>query len=86
MTVGPSKRNRTYERDRDNKTKLFYLFLIAQICAIFGMVVGVLFLFYGLLELFDKKPILFNLPFKYFFLNKRGHRTKLDRNQNLGGL
>ncbi|UCH00651.1 MAG: hypothetical protein JSU78_01390 [Deltaproteobacteria bacterium] len=32
------------KRDNDIKTKLFYLFLIAQICAIFGMVVGILFL------------------------------------------
>lgn len=30
-------------RDTEIKTKLFYLFFIAQLCAIFGMVVGVIF-------------------------------------------
>jgi len=29
--------------DSDTKTKLFYLFLIAQICSLFGLVVGILF-------------------------------------------
>ena len=38
-----SKRKRTYEQERDFKTKLFFLFFLAQICAIIGMVVGVLF-------------------------------------------
>ena len=35
--------SRSYERDGDIRTKLFYLFLIAQVCAIFGMAVGILF-------------------------------------------
>jgi hypothetical protein len=38
-----NKSNRANQRDSDAKTKLFYLFLIAQICAIFCMVVGILF-------------------------------------------
>jgi len=38
---GLGKRDRAYESD--TKTKLFYLFLIAQICAIFGMVAGIVF-------------------------------------------
>jgi hypothetical protein len=37
MTIRPRR------RDVDTREKLFYLFLIAQICAIFCMVVGVLF-------------------------------------------
>jgi len=43
MTISPevSKRNRAYESD--TKTKLFYLFLVAQICSLFGLVVGILF-------------------------------------------
>jgi len=55
MTIKPeiSRRNRAYESD--TKTKLFYLFLIAQLCSLFGLVVGILFLFYGFLELSDKK-------------------------------
>ena len=45
MGVRPEARKKTGVSDRDTeiKTKLFYLFFIAQICAIFGMVVGVLF-------------------------------------------
>jgi len=39
--------------ESDTKTKLFYLFLIAQICAIFAMVVGILFLSYGFLKSFQ---------------------------------
>jgi len=39
MTIksGQSRRN------TDTKTKLFYLFLIAQLCSLFGLVVGILF-------------------------------------------
>jgi hypothetical protein len=37
MTIRPHRRN------VDSREKLFYLFLIAQICAIFCMVAGVLF-------------------------------------------
>jgi hypothetical protein len=37
MTIKPCKGN------VDTREKLFYLFLIAQICAIFCMIVGVLF-------------------------------------------
>lgn len=37
------EKKRPYQRRRDPREKLFYLFLVAQICAIFAMVVGVLF-------------------------------------------
>ena len=40
---GLSKRTRAYERDRDNKRTLFYLFFIAQLCSLFCLVVGILF-------------------------------------------
>jgi hypothetical protein len=36
-------RKRPHNRVRDTREKLFCLFLVAQVCAIFGMVVGVLF-------------------------------------------
>ncbi|NVM24307.1 MAG: hypothetical protein HWN70_00115 [Desulfobacterales bacterium] len=50
MTIKPeiSKRKRAHESD--TKTKLFYLFLIAQICSLFGLVVGVLFFILRLLR------------------------------------
>jgi hypothetical protein len=38
-----SKRTRAYERDRDTKRTLFYLFFIAQLCSLFCLVVGILF-------------------------------------------
>ena len=44
-------RKRPYDRARDTREKLFYLFLVAQVCAIFGMVVGVLFFILRLLKL-----------------------------------
>jgi len=45
MTVQRETRTRKkpYHRTKDPREKLFYLFLVAQICAIFAMVVGVLF-------------------------------------------
>jgi hypothetical protein len=43
-------KRRPYDRDRDIREKLFYLFLIAQVCAIFGMVVGVLFFILRLIK------------------------------------
>lgn len=43
-------RKRPYGRERDIREKLFYLFLIAQVCAIFGMVVGVLFFILRLMK------------------------------------
>jgi hypothetical protein len=43
-------RKRPYDRARDVREKLFYLFLIAQVCAIFGMVVGVLFFILRLIK------------------------------------
>jgi len=43
-------RTRNYDRARDTREKLFYLFLFAQVCAIFGMVVGVLFFIWRLLK------------------------------------
>lgn len=42
---------RPNDRGRDTREKLFYLFLVAQVCAIFGMVVGVLFFILRLLKL-----------------------------------
>lgn len=45
-----TKRKRPYDRERDIREKLFYLFLIAQVCAIFGMVVGVLFFILRLIK------------------------------------
>jgi hypothetical protein len=44
---------RTYRQDKDPREKLFYLFLIAQICAIFCMVVGVLFFILRILTLLN---------------------------------
>jgi hypothetical protein len=43
MTVQARTKKRPYPRTRDPREKLFYLFLVAQLCAIFAMVVGVLF-------------------------------------------
>ena len=43
MTADLTKRKRPYERDKNTKVTLFYLFFIAQICALFGLVVGILF-------------------------------------------
>ena len=43
---------RPYGRDRDIRERLFYLFLIAQICAICGMIVGVLFFVLRLINVF----------------------------------
>ena len=42
---------RPYGRARDTREKLFYLFLVAQVCAIFGMVVGVLFFILRIIKL-----------------------------------
>ena len=44
-------RKRPYDRERDIREKLFYLFLIAQVCAIFGMVVGVIFFILRVMKL-----------------------------------
>ncbi|UCE33243.1 MAG: hypothetical protein JSV55_07195 [Deltaproteobacteria bacterium] len=43
LRLGVTRRNSAFQRDRDTRKQLFYLFLIAQICAIFCMVVGILF-------------------------------------------
>lgn len=53
MTIqrGTITKKRPYGRARDTREKLFYLFLVAQICAIFGMVVGVLFFIMRLMKL-----------------------------------
>jgi hypothetical protein len=53
MTVqhAATKRKKPYDRARDTREKLFYLFLVAQVCAIFGMVVGVLFLIVRIITL-----------------------------------
>jgi len=63
MTIKPeiSKRKRAHESD--TKTKLFYLFLIAQICSLFGLVVGVLFFILRLLRVIWQKacPVYVNL-------------------------
>ena len=45
MTIRPRKRG------VDTREKLFYLFLIAQICAIICMVVGVLFFILRILRI-----------------------------------
>jgi hypothetical protein len=45
-------RKRVDNRAKDTREKLFYLFLIAQVCAVFGMVVGVLFFILRILTLF----------------------------------
>ena len=45
MTIRPRR------RDVDTREKLFYLFFLAQVCAIFGMVVGVLFFILRLMKL-----------------------------------
>jgi len=42
--IEPSRRIKNSRQETDIKTKLFYIFFIAQICAIFCMVVGVIFL------------------------------------------
>jgi len=44
-------RKRPYDRERDIREKLFYLFLVAQVCAIFGMVVGVIFFILRIMKL-----------------------------------
>jgi len=41
MITALSKKQRPNKRDNNPKMALFYLFLIAQICAIFGLVVGI---------------------------------------------
>ena len=46
------KRKRALDRDGDMRTKLFYLFLIAQICSLFGLVVGTIFFIVRLLRMF----------------------------------
>jgi hypothetical protein len=38
-----NRRNSAFQRDRDTKRALFYLFFIAQICSICCLVVGILF-------------------------------------------
>jgi len=43
MTADLTKRKRPYEMNKNTKVTLFYLFFIAQICALFGLVVGILF-------------------------------------------
>ena len=43
-------KKRAYNRAKDMRENLFYLFLIAQVCAIFGMIVGVLFFIWRLLK------------------------------------
>jgi len=43
---------RFYSRKKDTREKLFYLFLIAQVCAIFGMIMGVIFFILRILKLF----------------------------------
>jgi hypothetical protein len=48
---GITTMKRPYDRARDTREKLFYLFLVAQICAIFSMVVGVLFFILRLMKL-----------------------------------
>jgi F0F1-type ATP synthase membrane subunit c/vacuolar-type H+-ATPase subunit K len=53
MTVqhAAAKSKRQHDKERDTREKFFYLFLLAQICAIFGMVVGVLFFIARIIKL-----------------------------------
>ena len=44
------RRDRSNGRDTEIKTRLFYFFFIAQLCAIFGMVVGVIFFILRLID------------------------------------
>ena len=46
-----NKRKKAYDREGDMKAKWFYLFLIAQLCALFGLVVGVVFFIVRLLKM-----------------------------------
>ena len=48
-----NKRKTAYDREGDMKTKWFYLFLIAQFCALFGLVVGVAFFIVRLVKMFS---------------------------------
>jgi len=53
MTIQHEAKTRKipHDRARDTREKLFYLFLVAQVCAIFGMVVGVLFFIVRIIKL-----------------------------------
>ncbi|HUT70829.1 MAG TPA: hypothetical protein VMW89_09145 [Desulfatiglandales bacterium] len=46
-----NRRNSAFQRDRDTRKRLFYLFFIAQICSIFCLVVGILFFILRFLRL-----------------------------------